>query len=116
MSGCCSPLAAAIVLVAGSVAAGQEEGRADHFGDPLPAGAIGRLGTLRLRHGARVSKVCFLPDAKTLASLGNGTVLLSDLHTGKERKYFQIGVGDSDYFSTAISPDRSQVAVWDGES
>jgi RNA polymerase sigma factor (sigma-70 family) len=43
----------------------------DLFGDPLPDGAAGRLGTVRWRGGAaRVSGVAFAPGGKVLATTG----------------------------------------------
>lgn len=41
----------------------------DDLGDALPAGAVSRVGTLRLRHGTSVVKLWFTPDGKTLLSL-----------------------------------------------
>jgi RNA polymerase sigma factor (sigma-70 family) len=57
----------------------------DRYGDPLPPGALARLGTLRLRQqGVDTGCVVISPDGKTLATLaGGGEVRLWDIGTGK---------------------------------
>ncbi len=53
--------------------------RLDLFGDPLPEGAIARMGTTRFRHDA--TSIAYL-DAKTLVTAGDG-VRFWDVATGK---------------------------------
>ncbi|HEV3263132.1 MAG TPA: WD40 repeat domain-containing protein [Gemmataceae bacterium] len=62
---------------------------ADLYGDPLPAGALARLGTTRLRHGGDVTFVAFGPDGKTLLTAGqDNTMRLWDLASGREIRRF----------------------------
>jgi len=43
----------------------------DPYGDPLPAGALARLGSTHLRQGHNAQTVAFAPDGKTLVSTGS---------------------------------------------
>ncbi len=57
----------------------------DRHGDPLPAGAVTRLGTVRLRHKNTSGQTfVFSPDGKTLFTGGNdGKIRLWEVATGK---------------------------------
>ncbi len=56
----------------------------DAYGDPLPAGAVARLGTVRLRHAGPVLCVVFSPDGKRLVSGGNDhAARVWDVETGR---------------------------------
>ncbi len=58
----------------------------DALGDPLPEGALLRLGTQRFEHPSNVSELALSPDEKTIVATGEGSLLIAwDTQTGKER-------------------------------
>jgi WD40 repeat protein len=66
----------------------------DRYGDPLPPGAVARLGTTRLRRQGGVANVSFSPDGRFLASTSGrpaSSLFLWDRHTG--RLLHQLGGG-----------------------
>jgi RNA polymerase sigma factor (sigma-70 family) len=56
----------------------------DAHGDPLPPGAVARLGTVRFNHGSGLNALYFTPDGKTIISEGNGSIRFWDAASGKE--------------------------------
>lgn len=62
----------------------------DGLGDPLPEGAIARLGTARLFHPLEIKRLVFSPDAKRIASSGtDGTIRIWQTTDGKEFRRFR---------------------------
>lgn len=88
----------------------------DWFGDPLPAEALARLGTERLKQGSVLKTVVFTSDGKTVISAGyTREVNLWDGATGKKRRSIAIpeqnltiGPGGA---CLALSPDDRILAV-----
>jgi WD40 repeat protein len=91
----------------------------DAFGDPLPAGAIARLGTVRFRHGNCVTSVAFSPDSKILVSAGmDNTTRFWGLPTGKELRRLkgaQAQVSGVASPVLAFSPDGKKLAIVPGD-
>src|SRR4051794_23796037 len=76
-----------------------EPGRTDLHGDPLPEGAVARLGSVRLRHAGGVRQVVYTPDGMRLISLGEQDNLLRvwSASTGqliREAKVGETSTGD----------------------
>jgi RNA polymerase sigma factor (sigma-70 family) len=80
----------------------------DRFGDPLPEGAVARLGTVRFNHGDGLKKLFFTPDGKTVISEGNATVRLWEAETGRERGRFSVDKSFNDDAAT-LTPDGKTV-------
>jgi RNA polymerase sigma factor (sigma-70 family) len=86
-------------------ASGNQQPQADLFGDPLPPGALVRMGTIRLRQP--YPQVVFPPDGKTLISVNTDLLVRTwDLGTGKflhERRLE--GTQDLALSDLAFAPD-----------
>jgi WD40 repeat protein len=78
--------------------------KVDRHGDPLPPGAVARLGTIRLRG----SSACFTPDSKQIATLSDRAVCLWNVKTGALDR--RIGVKES-FHIMAFSPDGKRFAT-----
>src|SRR5262249_33051163 len=81
----------------------------DRNGDPLPKGAICRLGTARLKHAGPGYCVCYSPNGRILASGGDDKLVrLWNAETGKE---LQVCAGHTEaVLRLAFSPDSATLA------
>jgi WD40 repeat protein len=108
--------------VSGSDSPPKQAPRVDAFGDPLPEGAIARIGTVRLRQPSEVCSVVYSPDGKMLATGGRyDGVRLWDATTGKLLRFLPADGGQS-IFGLAFAPDSKTLVssgtdgaleVWD---
>src|SRR5262245_50938446 len=76
---------AALLLSAAALTATGSDPPTNLTGDPLPPGALMRLGTVRLRHDSTIWTVAFAPDGQSVfTGSHDGTSRRWDLATGKE--------------------------------
>jgi WD40 repeat protein len=82
----------------------------DCHGDPLPEGAVARMGTARLRHGDGVSRVVYSPNGELLASLSRDrTLRVWEAASGKLVHVFS--EKHVDFYAVAWSPDGLSLAA-----
>jgi len=100
------------------------EPRTDLYGDPLPPGAVARLGTTQLRH-AGLAELRFSEDGKTLISGGRDrTIRTWNLATGKQSGVVRLEGEIGNATGTALSSDgkvfashdAKSLVVWDAET
>ena len=103
-------------------AAEKPQPRLDRFGDPIPAGAIRRFGTLRFRH-MWIEDLAFTPDGKQLIAGTNGPLAVFDAMTGRKLREVGKSTPRSGVTEFAVSPDGKWIAscgfdvlLWEIES
>lgn len=87
--------------------------RTDKHGDPLPEGAVTRIGTLRFRQGGgKINRLLLTPDGSTLISksfYGERAVCVWDAATGRLLRQFP-GHHEENR-AVALSPDGKTLAI-----
>lgn len=107
------PLALGIALLLATFepASARKPAKADRYDDPLPEGAIARLGTVRLLQRQGALGVAFSPDGKMLATTGWGEAIhLWELPGGKLIRRF-VGSKPVGTFAVAFSRDGRKLAA-----
>src|SRR5205085_4516497 len=87
--------------------------RTDRYGDPLPAGALMRLGTLRHRIPHWPGRYLFLPDGRTLLIYSDSTVVWQAVDTGRELARWQLPAGLK---VGGVAPDGKRLLASDAET
>jgi len=97
-----------------SLPAGPKEERAksahlDYYGDPLPPGALARLGSIQLRSQNYHSSLAYSPDGKTLIAVGYADLkaYFWDVATGRQIKATKCPV-----WADALTQDGRVGANW----
>jgi RNA polymerase sigma factor (sigma-70 family) len=98
-----------------AVAAKDVAGRTtDLYGDPLPPGALVRMGTVRFRHKGTGQCVAFTPDGKQIVTAANdGTVRFWASADGKELRSISVEHGVP---ALGISADGKILATAEGDA
>jgi RNA polymerase sigma factor (sigma-70 family) len=89
----------------------KNEPRRDRYGDPLPPGAVARLGTLRFRAPGEIKTLAFAPDGKTIAVSSPVGLFLFDAASGKRIKRLLAPDSRRDWeYPIIFSPDSKRLA------
>jgi WD40 repeat protein len=106
------------LFAASAWAGGGEAPARDRHGDPLPAGVVARLGTVRWRTtdaGHNAERGVFSPDGKRFIAWGGRTIEIFDTSTGQV--LYRIGLAGglpSSTKSVAVSPDGARLTAVSG--
>ena len=84
--------------------------KTDRYGDPLPAGAVMRLGTVRFRQAQSIRNIVYSPDGRLVVTgSGQHVLLLCDAQDGKMLR--QLDLPSEDVRAFAFSPDGTTIAA-----
>jgi RNA polymerase sigma factor (sigma-70 family) len=84
--------------------------RTDRYGDPLPRGAVMRLGTVRFRQAPFIRHVVYSPDGQIVVTdSGQYRLLVWDARDGRKLREIDLGIkGIGDFI---FSPDGRTIAA-----
>src|SRR6059036_705985 len=93
-------------------------GRTDRYGDPLPPGAMQRLGTVRFRLSPSNGGYQLLPDGATILTYRGGTVTWRAADTWREKHRWDLPAGLKAESVSAdggrlLTSDAATVQLWD---
>ena len=89
--------------------------RSDRFGDPLPAGVLARMGSVRLDCEESIYAAAFTPDGKSVAigragETEKGKIVLFDAASGKKMQELNGHLGGTNDMTFAA--DGKHLVVW----
>jgi WD40 repeat protein len=102
-----------LLLALTAAAACGAEPRLDLYSDPLPEGAIARLGSIRLRPGGAVTHLVFSPDGKQIASWSESGLSIWEAETGRELRHVELTRDSATLHALAWPKPGLGVAVLD---
>ena len=81
----------------------------DRYGDPLPLGAVSRIGSTRWRHpGGIIDALAYSPDGRRLATVGIGDACIWEQATGRLLHRLPTAFDAS---ASVITPDSKQLVL-----
>jgi RNA polymerase sigma factor (sigma-70 family) len=88
--------------------------RADQQGEPLPAGAVARVGSSRLRHGSYLASLGYSADGSMLISSGARRIRVWDARSGKLLR--EVALPIRKVPDDAVAFDGRNLLVLDGQT
>jgi WD40 repeat protein len=103
-------LAVGVLLATDAEKASADGAPTDSLDEPLPPGAVARIGTTRLRHVDTVSSLAYSPDGKRLISTDGWSVGVWDPRTGRCLAFRRLPPQPIITWSPVVSPDGTLIA------
>src|SRR5262249_55755040 len=106
-----------LLFAAPASARGAEVPARDSHGDPLPAGTVARLGTIRWRTtdaSYNAERGVFSRDGRRFIAWGGRTIEIFDIVTGQPLHRIPLGGDLNSATSAALSPDGKRLATFSG--